>query len=1079
MLLTPKWRHRFLRKVLPVVFLFISLNGLGQTFTFSFQRASLARIFAQIEQRSDYRFLYSEEVLALGSPVSFTVNNASLDSVLQLCFRQQPLGYSMEGKHIIVRKKIIEKPATASLTRELRGKVVNTQNEPLAGITITIKQSGAGTATDANGEFTMLNVPLKVILLITGGEIISQEVEASQNSYQLIVVEQRMSVLDETMVIAYGKTSKRLSTGTVSSVKKEEISKQPVSNIISVLAGRVPGLSVFQNSGAPGTGFDIQLRGINSIANGTDPLIVIDGIPYPSQTLTGPIGGGAGTSASPLNTLNPADVESVEILKDADATAIYGSRGANGVILITTSRGKAGKTSVSANLYHGFGQITRKMKLLGTSDYLQMRREAYANDGTSPNTANAPDLLIWDTTRQTDWQDVLLGKTMQSTDVKVNLSGGSAQTQFLFGLGYHKETTVYPGRFGENRKTGNLNVTHASTDKRFQFAVGATFSDYGTTLPQQDLVSFITLSPNAPKLYNDDGSLNWENGTWINPLGRTKAIISTTTTNLIASLSTSYKLLPSLSIKMSGGYNRLENNDHSVNPKSASNPLANPVSMAQFGRKTITTLIGEPQLEYQFQHKKSNFSVLAGTTFQQNSQHFLYQRGTGYASDELLNSLRSASQVNTISEAEILYKYIGVFSRIKVNLLNKYLITATVRRDGSSRYGDENRFSNFGSIGAAWIFSSESWFRNWKFLSFGKLKGSAGITGNDQIGDYKYLNLYTPYTYTYLGSTVFYPEQLYNPVYGWEKVRKLEASLEFGMWENRLLGTMNYYHNTTSNQLVNYPLPAMTGFGSIVKNIPAVIRNTGIEIELQGRLLQGKRISWSSSLNLTIPRNKLVSFQNLSMSSYANRYVIGEPLNIVKKYKWTGVNPATGNHQFEDFNRDGQITVSADQQQVVFTGQRFFGGMQHNINYGRWELSLLLSFARTPSASNHLYVFSRPGLVMNQPVSVLKRWQKPGDITDVQRFANTSGGSNTAFSNYRQSDAAYSDASFIRLKNAVISYSVIAPKRQHPFLSQFQLFLKANNLFTISRYTGVDPETLSIFMPPIRLVTAGFQVTLK
>ena len=208
MLLTPNLSSRFLRKVLLLVFLFVSLNGLAQTFTFSFQRASLARVFAQIEQRSDYRFLYSEEVLALGNPVSFTVNNAPLDSILRLCFYQQPLGYSMEGKHIIVRKKIIEKPVP--LTRELRGKVVNTENEPLPGITITIKQNGLAMATDVHGEFYFLNLPAKATLLVTGGEIVPQELEASSNSYQLIVVQQRMSVLDETMVIAYGKTSRRL-----------------------------------------------------------------------------------------------------------------------------------------------------------------------------------------------------------------------------------------------------------------------------------------------------------------------------------------------------------------------------------------------------------------------------------------------------------------------------------------------------------------------------------------------------------------------------------------------------------------------------------------------------------------------------------------------------------------------------------------------------------------------------------------------------------------------------------------------------------------------------------------------------
>lgn len=1077
MLLTPKWRHRFLRKVLLLVFLFVSLNGLAQTFTFSFQRASLARVFAQIEQRSDYRFLYSEEVLALGNPVSFTVNNAPLDSILRLCFYQQPLGYSMEGKHIVVRKKIIEKPVP--LTRELRGKVVNTENEPLAGITISIKQSGMAMATDVHGEFYFMNLPAKATLLVTGGEIVPQEVEASPNSYQLIVVQQRMSVLDETFVIAYGKSNKRSSTGTISSVKKSEISKQPVHNILSVLSGRVSGLQVTTVSGAPGSSINLHLRGINSIANGSDPMIVIDGIPYPSQALNGVIGGGAGTSSSPLNTLNPSDIESIEILKDADATAIYGSRGANGVILISTVKGKAGKTSVSANFYHGFGRITRQMELLNTRDYLIMRREAFANDGANPTTANAPDLLLWDTTRQTNWQSVLLGNTMHSTDAKVNVSGGSELTQFVFGLGYHRETTVFPGDFGDNRKTTNLNVSHQSADKRFQLSVSATFADYKNTLPQQDLVSAITLAPNSPKLYNSDGSLNWENGTWTNPLSRTEALFTTQTTNLISNISASYKLRKGLWVKFNGGYNRLDNYDHSATPKTAFNPASNPVSTAQFGNKHISTLIGEPQFEYINRFGENEFSALAGATFQKTSQYFLYQRGTGYNSDALLNSLRAASQVSVLSEGDLEYRYIGIFSRLKLDLKRKYLFTFTLRRDGSSRYGDENRFSTFGSIGAGWVFTNEKLFKKQKLLSFGKLKGSAGITGNDQIGDYRYLNLYTTYTSSYLNSTVFYPEQLYNPVFGWEKVRKLEGSLELGFLNDRLLFTLNYYHNTTSNQLVNYPLPGTTGFSAIVKNIPAVIQNTGFEMELQAKVLQTKRVTWNSSFNITFPRNKLISFENLSTSSYANRYVIGEPLTIAKRYKWLGVNPATGNHQFEDFNRDGFISTSGDLQQIVFTGQRYFGGMQHSISTGRWEFSVLCQFASVPNATNYLTAFLRPGLLMNQPVAVLGRWQKPGDITDVQRFANTTGGSNTAFTNYRQSDAAYSNASFIRVKNAVISFTVFRPNKQPKMLQEFNVFLKANNLFTITRYKGLDPETLTLLMPPIRLVTGGFQITFK
>jgi TonB-linked SusC/RagA family outer membrane protein len=1077
MLLILNFYSRHLRKLPLLVFLFASLNGACQTFTLSFQRAPLATVFSKIEQQSDFRFLYTEELLSQSVPVSFAVKNVSLDSVLHLCFLQQPLSYSSEGKHIIVRKKSIEKPI--SVTRELRGKVANEQGEAVSGISITIKQTSQMTASDDNGEFFFMNPPVKSVLLITAAEIVPQEIDLGQASYVHIVVHPIVSVLDETFVIAYGTSTKRSSTGTVSSVKKNEINKQPVSNILSVLAGRIPGLQVTSISGAPGTSIKLQLRGINSIANGNDPLIVIDGIPYPSQSLNGVIGGGAGTSASPLNMLNPSDIESIEILKDADATAIYGSRGANGVILITTVKGKAGKTSVSASYYHGIGNVTKTLDLLGRSDYLAMRREAFAKDGTVPTAANAPDLLVWDTTRETNWQHVLLGRTMHSTDANVNLSGGSLQTQFLFAIGYHKETTVFPGDFGDDRKTVNFNISHASADKRMEFSFSGTFADYRNILPQEDMITGITLPVNAPKLYNNDGTLNWENGTWINPLSRIEATFDTKNTNLISNLSISYKLSHSISLKFSGGYNYLNNDDHSATPKTASNPASNPVSTALFGHKLITTLIAEPQAEYARRFGYTDLSLLVGSTFQSSSQYFLYQRATGYNSDNLLNSLSGASQISVLSEADIKYRYVGFFGRVKWDINRKYLLTATLRRDGSSRFGDENRFSTFGSLGAGWIFSNEKLLHKLKFLSFGKLKGSAGITGNDQIGDYKYLNLYTTYTSPYLNTTVFYPQQLYNPVYGWEKVRKLEASLDLGFFSNRILATVNYYHNTTSNQLVNYPLAATTGFTSLVQNIPAVIRNSGVELDFQATLYHQKKFSWNASFNLTFPRNKLVSFENLSTSSYNSRYVIGEPLTIVKRYKWNSVDPTNGIHQFQDFNHDGLITSSGDFQQVVFTGQRYFGGMQQNITSGRWDFSVLFQFACTPDASSYLTAFSRPGSLMNQPVSVLGRWQKPGDITNVQRFSNNSALPNAGFTNYRLSDASYSNASFIRLKNVVISYDLLEHKKDAGTFSQFVVFLKANNLFTISKYKGLDPETLTLLMPPIRLVTFGFQITLQ
>ena len=1052
------------------------LYSTGQTVTLQVTRQPLAQVFLQIEQQTKFRFLYSEEVLARSKPVTLSLKNVPLEEALRECFREQPLQYHFDKTQIVVQAKAVTAVAAPPPALPITGRVVNETGEGMAGITVTIIASGMTTVTDAAGNFSFPDGPARAKLSISGAETETQMFDVVAGRSITITAFAKINLLDESFVIAYGRSTKRSSTGTVTSVKKKDIDKQPVSNILSVLSGRVAGLQVTQLSGAPGTGINVQLRGVSSIASGTDPLVVVDGIPYPSQSLSGIIGGGAGTASSSLNNLNPSDIESIEVLKDADATAIYGSRGANGVILITTVKGRAGGLSVAANFYNGWGRSAARLPLLSTPDYIAMRKEAFANDGVTMTSANAADLLLWDTARHTDWQKVLFGETMQSTDAKLNLSGGSAATQFLFGTGYHRETTVFPGNFHEQRITSNFSLNHASGDKRFQFGLSASYSHYKNVLPQQDLSGFITLAPNAPSLRNADGTLNWENGTWTNPLSRTEVKFNTTTGNLLANGSLWYKVFPSFTLRLTGGYNRLDNADQITTPRTSFNPSSAPVLSLQVGSKTMHTMIAEPQAEYVFQNKLMKLTALIGSTVQGSQQNFLYQRGTGYTSDALLKSLRGASTITILSEGDIAYRYLGVFARVQYDLRNKYLFSATARRDGSSRYGTENRYSSFGSLGAAWIFSAEPFLKS-NFVSYGKLKFTAGVTGNDQVGDYKYLDLYTTYTYPYLGTAALYPEQLYNPIFGWERVRKLEGSLDLGFMKNRLLATVNFYHHRTSNQLVNYPLPGATGFSSILQNIPAVIRNTGWEAEVNAKVITQKKFQWEISFNVTVPRNELVSFKNLESSSYATRYVIGEPVTIVKKYHWLGLDAATGNHRFQDFNNDNVINTGGDQQQIVFTGQKYFGGMQQEFRYGRWQFSFLLQFARVPSAANYLYIFSRPGLLQNQPSWVLDRWRKPGDGTDVQRYSVSNAASTTAFSNYRNSDAAYSDASFIRLKNVALSYTV-TPERKS-VVSKGEIFLKGNNLLTISGYDGLDPETLSYLTPPVRLLALGFQFTFK
>lgn len=1059
-------------KVLLLVVLFVSLNGLAQTFTFSFQRASLARVFAQIEQRSDYRFLYSEEVLALGSPVSFTVNNVPLDSILRLCFFQQPLGYTIEGKHIIVKKKIIEKPTP--LTRELRGKVVNMQNEPLAGITITIKQSGMATATNAYGEFVFMNLPVKATLVVTGGEIIPQEVDASKNSYQLIVVEQRMNVLDETIVIAYGKTTKRLSTSSQSSITHEEISKQPVSNPILSLQGRISGLQIKQASGAPGSQVLIQLRGRNSIANGNTPLIILDGVPFPSTTLNNALGG-AGSYSSPLDNINPTDIERIDILKDADATAIYGSRGANGVILITTKKASTEQTRFFLKLHRGAGAITRKMELMSTAQYLAMRREAFSNDGTAMTNSNAPDLLLWDTTRYTDWQEELIGKTVDQTNVNFGVSGGNAFTQFFVSGGYNKETTVFPGDFGSEKINGSLSLNHQSQDKRFTFSLSGSYLINNNTLPREDVSRRITLAPNAPRLYLLSGALNWENSTWTNPMSVLERWFNNKTHVFNSTLSIGFQITKGLQVKISNGYSRQYLKEHGIMPQKSFNPATVSASSATFGRTEMQTLITEPQFLYNWQEKKHSIDAVAGMTIQQTDQQSLQQTGTGYSSDDLLYSIQAASTVSTTVDRETRYRYIGQFARIGYQYDKKYLASVTARRDGSSRYGPADRFANFYSAGMGWVFSKAKWLQKQGVLSFGKLRMSWGRSGNDQIGDYRYLDLYSAYSNAYQSITPFYPTQLFNPSFSWEEVTKKELGIELGFLKDRLQLTGNYYRNITRNQLIQYPLPTITGFSGVLKNLPATIRNTGWEIELSGTLIKKTRRNWSFSVNLTVPRNKLVRFDGLSSSSYANTYVIGQSLNISKRFGSNGVNPATGVYTFIDYDNNNQLGSPQDEQKIVDGSQLYFGGLQQNLVLGRFTISFLIQFVRQPYAPNYLVWFSRPGSLSNQPVHVMNRWQKPGDESNIQRYSVSNAAANNAYSYYQFSDAGFSDASYIRLRNLYFAFDALTPSLKKIGLKKATLFLQGHNLVTFTSYKGLDPETQT-FLPPVKLFTAGMEI---
>lgn len=490
-----------------------------------------------------------------------------------------------------------------------------------------------------------------------------------------------------------------------------------------------------------------------------------------------------------------------------------------------------------------------------------------------------------------------------------------------------------------------------------------------------------------------------------------------------------------------------------------------------------TSWILEPQLEHTIDFGKSQLQTLAGLTFQNQRTDRFSQLGFGFASNNFIENISAASFSIALADVFEQYRYQAGFGRINFKHKGRYIINLTGRRDGSSRFGPEKRFSNFGAIGAAWIFTEEGLFKNRApWLSYGKLRGSYGTSGNDQIGDYQYLDTYSFGSTQYQNTVGIFPTRLFNPDFSWEANRKTELSLELGFLNDRVRLNGAYYNNRSSNQLVGIPLPGTTGFSSVNANLNATVENSGWELILTTTNLRGNKWVWHTDINLTLPKNRLVSFPGLEGSTFANRLVIGEPLNIVKVYENTGVDATSGLYNFRDFNGDGLISPLDDQQVVKSLDPQYYGGLNNRLSVGNFSMEVLFQFTKQLGRNYWSTGGVVPGGLANQPDVVLQRWQNPGDMGSLQRF--TTGESfeaNQAFQNFSRSDAAYTDASFIRLKTLSINYD-LAHKAQDGF--SCQLFLQGQNLWTATNYFGLDPETrFSATVPPLRIITLGTRLT--
>lgn len=1090
--------------LLTIAFLQVGAKGISQTITYSGKNVKLETVFSEIKKQTGFVFFYSSQDMALSTLVTIKLDNSPVELALKEVLNNQPLTFIIKDKTVFIKAKPVSTVAlqptvtppneTFLTTIDVSGKVMDADGNPLAGASVKVKGTTIGTTTNADGTYTLKGIDENATLIFSYAEHETIELKVNNRTSITASLKRTEGNLQEVVINkGYYTEKQRYSLGNVGKVTAKDIEKQPVNNPLLALQGRVPGIEITPTSGIAGSAIKVQIRGRNSIGNGNDPLYVIDGVPYNSQLLPG-VGEILGSTATefrgspiygnPLSFINSNDIESIEVLKDADATAIYGSRAANGAILITTKRGKPGKLRVNINAYTGWGKAPSRMSLLNLRQYLDMRYEALKNDGLAPDPNLDFDLTAYDTTKSTDWQKFFIGKTAHYNNLQASVSGGSTQTQYLVGAGFSKETTVFPGDFSDNKGSVHFNLTSRSNNEKLQLMLTGSYSVDDNRLFREDLTKYIRLAPNTPALLGDDGSLNWaQNSLGIttveNPLAVTLQKFKGLTTNLVSSAQVFYKLKKGLEIKTSFGYNVMNTNETSTVPILSFNPdfRSYVERSSNFADNRIQSWIIEPQLSYVRSMRKSKIEALIGGTLQSNNRDGSVLEATGFVSDALIENRKAASTIRITSLTSTKYKYNALFGRFNYNWGDKYLINLTGRRDGSSRFGPAKQLHNFASVGVGWIFSNEQLVKKqFDFISFGKIKASYGTSGNDQVGDYRFLDLYSPTSLLYQGTTGLSIDNLFNPELAWEETRKLEIGTDLGLFKDRINLNISWYRNQSSNQLAGYSLPTTTGFARIDANQDTKVENKGWEFQFNTVNIKSKNLEWASSFNLATNKNKILSF---GPNYFGSKRAEGKSLNSTFVNIFARVDPVTGEYQFLD--KKGNITSMPDTMIFIDLNPEYYGGLQNSFTYKDIELDFLLQFVKQKGANNFFGTGAGPGVFNtsspNQTVDVLQRWQKPGDVKTVQRY-------NSDYSLYPQSllaqnsNAAYSDASFIRLKNIALSYKLSKSVIEKLHMQNVRIYLQCQNLLTIYRYKGGDPELRTInSLPQLRVITAGAQFT--
>ncbi|WP_442591514.1 SusC/RagA family TonB-linked outer membrane protein [Pedobacter sp. AW31-3R] len=1053
----------------------VSASTYGQRITINKRNASLEAVFKEIRKQSGYDFLFNRELLKEASPVNIRLTNASLEEVLKSCLSGQALEYVIGNHSVIIRAKekgLLDRVRGFLQIAVIKGKVLNESGIPLAGATIKIIGTNLSVNTNADGEFIISGntgmTKLSISFLGYETRIINAQGDLGNIVLQVVTAELQEVKISK----GYYETTQKLNTGSVVKVTAEEIARQPLANPLQTLEGLVPGMFIRQSSGMAGSATGVIIRGRNSLNPGssTIPFYVVDGVPFNGAPLDQQIGAGAALiggqangSTDPFSMINPQDIESITILKDADATAIYGSRGANGVVLITTKKGLKGKSTLNLNVSRGFGKVTNMMERVSTAQHQAIRRQAFINDGRTPTAALLPDLVLWDPSNQTDYQKMVIGNTAEVTEATGSFSGGNETTTFLFSGTYRDEGSVIMGDYAYKRGSVNMKVNHTSEDGKLKVDFSTNYALGKNNMPASDLTTLALQLPSHYPTYNADGSLYWFSSL-SNPVGVLKRRYDVDNSNLFINGGLSYAILHNLNFKLRVGHNSITQDQRQLYPASSSNPVFNNVSSGLYASNNTKSYIAEPQIDYHTKIWKGKLNAILGGSWQHTLSKMPYfVQASGFSSEGLMDSYASAGTLtNRTMGSE--YKYVSLFGILNYNISDKYILNGTFRRDGSSRFGPNRKFGNFGSVGAAWILSEERFIKDLNIFSLAKIRGSYGITGSDQTDNYTYMDTYSSTFAPYNSNAGLISTRVANPSFSWEENRKMEVATELGFFNDRLNLNVSYYRNRSSNMIGSVPLAPQTGFGSYIANVNGLVQNSGVELELRGTPLKTNELTWNVFFNITKAKNKLLKFPTGLASNYNTNYIEGEPLNLIRVYELTGFED--GAAQFKDRNNDGRISGGLLNDQIVAgtTDPNFYGGLSNSFRYKNLQLDVLVNFVKQKGTA----VTSLPGLLGSTTADILDSQFKPTSLASSASY--------TSYNNYYlSSDARIVDASFIRLRNVSVSYNLPERFTKTIKVKNARIYGLGQNLATITPYKGFDPETQGITLPPLKMFTLGIQ----